>query len=123
MKRGRMPALEEETREASRGHHYPLAEGEELWPSKMPPPLEAAASNTEETAETGTLEERILHKYTPGKLALDAHAAPAPADPAAHANAGDESNSSVKACPACMGLGKVGRPPGGPNLLWTPSRR
>jgi hypothetical protein len=118
-----MPALEEETREASRGHHYPLAEGEELWPSKMPPPLEAAASNTEETAETGTLEERILHKYTPGKLALDAHAAPAPADPAAHANAGDESNSSVKACPACMGLGKVGRPPGGPNLLWTPSRR
>jgi hypothetical protein len=105
-----MPALEEETREASRGHHYPLAEGEELWPSKMPPPLEAAASNTEETAETGTLEERILHKYTPGKLALDAHA-------------GDESNSSVKACPACMGLGKVGRPPGGPNLLWTPSRR
>jgi hypothetical protein len=106
-----MPAFEEETREARRGHHYPLAEGEELWPSKMPPPLEAAASNGEETAEPLTLEERILHKYTPGKLALDAHAAPAPAAPAAH---DDDSSRSVKACPACMGLGKVGRPqPGG----------
>ena len=89
--------------EASRDHHYP-GDAESIWPCEMPPPLESV----EDDSEPGTLEERILRKYTPGKLALDAHNAPAPAAPAVHADTEGESNASVKACPACMGVGKVG---------------
>lgn len=88
--------------EASRDHHYP-GDAESIWPCEMPPPLESV----EDDSEPGTLEERILRKYTPGKLALDAHNAPAPAAPAVHADTEGESNASVKACPACMGVGKV----------------
>jgi hypothetical protein len=77
-----------------------------IWPVDMPPPLEDPDAE-EELSRLHTLEERILHKYTPSKLAMSSIEAPARAPAAAQAADGVPGGPSVKACPACSGVGKV----------------
>ena len=80
-----------------------------IWPVDMPPPLDDPAAD-DELSQLHTLEERILHKYTPSKLALDSIHVATKQPGAARAAAPEEGltgDSSVKACPECSGLGKV----------------
>ena len=89
-------------------HYYP-EDSQEIWPAELPPPLESAGD--EELGKLETLEERILHKYTPSKLAINSLSAPPRVSDTKYGAVEKEAqsnNSTVKACPACMGVGKVG---------------
>jgi hypothetical protein len=89
-------------------HYYP-EDLQEIWPAELPPPLEEVGD--EELGKLETLEERILHKYTPSKLAINSLSAPPRVPDTKSGAVGKEAqsnNSTVKACPACMGVGKVG---------------
>merc|ERR1719261_966127 len=99
-----MTATIEETADA--------ADDNAIWPVDLPPPLDDPGAD-EEISRLRTLEERIKHKYTPSKLAVDAiQAAPQPRTAAQTVVPQDSrsSNPSVKACPACAGVGKVYQP-------------
>ena len=57
-----MTATIEETADA--------ADDNAIWPVDLPPPLDDPGAD-EEISRLRTLEERIKHKYTPSKLAVD----------------------------------------------------
>jgi hypothetical protein len=82
---------------------------QELWPVNNPPHLDDMQE--EELSKLQTLEERIMHRYTPGKLDMNATANSASTRTvlAAHNDAEPSTASSVKACPTCSGVGKVCR--------------
>lgn len=81
---------------------------QELWPVELPPQMHDGSVD-EELAELKTLEERILHKYTPAKLDLDSHPLPPSSNSTATAFVQEEANSypTVKPCATCFGIGKV----------------
>jgi len=89
----------------------PEREHSTIWQVEMPPLLESATGDMEDEITLQTLEERILRRYTPSRLDMDAYTVPQKAAFVAHTSGGLDDNSHesspIKPCPACFGVGKV----------------
>lgn len=98
----------EEREENERGYRDDTSP---IWPVDIPPPLERADGEMDDDQNTmQTLEERIKSRYTPAKLDMDAYTVPPQSAVPAHTDGGKDGRiaSSIKPCPSCFGVGKVG---------------
>jgi len=93
------------------GDDEPEREHSTIWQVEMPPLLESATGDMEDENTLQTLEERILRRYTPSRLDMDAYTVPQKAAFVAHTSGGLDDNSHesspIKPCPACFGVGKL----------------
>ena len=99
-----MPSIDVMDDEPERAHNA-------IWQVEMPPLLESATGDMEDEITLQTLEERILRRYTPSRLDMDAYTVPQKAAFVAHTSGDLDHNSHesspIKPCPACFGVGKV----------------